>query len=66
MKKYEEEDCYSKFKMSQILEEIERTIMNLKVQLEEAIRMEEVVRTHLKKKEENCEELESEIVYLRK
>jgi hypothetical protein len=44
MQKYEEEDCDSKSKMSQILEEIERTIMNLKVQLEEAIRMEEVVR----------------------
>jgi hypothetical protein len=52
--------------MSQSLEEIENTIMNLKVQLKEAIRMEEVVRIQLKKKEENCEELESENCFLKK
>jgi hypothetical protein len=52
--------------MSQSLEEIKNTIMNLKVQLEEARRIEEVVRIQLKEKEENCEKLESEIVSLRK
>ena len=40
--------------------------MNLKFQLEEARRIEEVVRIQLNKKEENCEELEYEIVSLRK
>jgi hypothetical protein len=44
LQKYEEEDCDSKSKMSQSLEETKNTIMNLKVQLEEARRMEEVVR----------------------
>jgi hypothetical protein len=51
-------------KMSQSLEETKNTIMKLKVQLEEAKRMEEVVRIHLKKKEENCEDLEFEIASL--
>jgi len=39
--------------------------MNLKVQLEETRKM-QVVRIQLKKKEQNCEELESKIVSLRK
>jgi hypothetical protein len=39
--------------------------MNLKVQLEEEIRIEEVVRIKMKEKEENCEKIESEIVSLR-
>jgi hypothetical protein len=41
-------------------------IMNLKVQLEEARRMEEVVIIQLKKNQENCEDLEYEIASLRK
>jgi hypothetical protein len=44
MQKYEEEDRDSKSKMSEIHEETKKTIMNLKVQLEEARRMKEVVR----------------------
>jgi hypothetical protein len=64
LQKYEEEDCDSKEKMSQSLEETENTIMNLKVQLEEERRIEELVRTQLKEKEENCKNLESEIVSL--
>jgi len=40
--------------------------MKLKVQLEYARRMEEMVRIQLNKKEENCEEIESETVSLRK
>jgi len=39
LQKYEEEERDSKAKMSQSLEEIENTIMNLKVQLQEARRI---------------------------
>jgi len=38
--KFEEEDRDSKYKMSRSFEVIEKNIMNLKVQLEEEIRME--------------------------
>jgi hypothetical protein len=48
------------------LEETKKTIIILKTQLEEAKRIEEVVRSQLKEKEENCEKLEAEIVSLRK
>jgi hypothetical protein len=41
--------------MSRRLEEIENTIMNINVQLEEERRMKEVVTIQLNKKEENCE-----------
>jgi hypothetical protein len=41
---YEEEDRDSKEKMSESIEAIENTITKRKVQLEEAIRMEEVLR----------------------
>jgi hypothetical protein len=51
--------------MSQIIEETKNNIMNLKVQLKEERRMEEVVRIQLNKKEENYEEIEFEIVSLR-
>ena len=57
MKKYEEKDCDSKAKISQSLEEIENTITNLKVQLKEAKRIEEMVRIQLKEKEEFCENI---------
>jgi hypothetical protein len=43
LQKYEENDHDSKSKMSQNLEEIENVIMSLKVQLEEARNIEEVV-----------------------
>jgi hypothetical protein len=46
------------------LEEIEKTIIILKTQLEEEKRIEEVMRSQLKEKEENCEKLEAEIVSL--
>jgi hypothetical protein len=46
LQKYEEEDCDAKEKMSQSLEEIEKTIISLKIQLEEEKRMEEVVRSN--------------------
>jgi len=45
----------SKAKMSQSLEETKNTIINLNIQLEEARRIEEVVRIWLKEKEENYE-----------
>ena len=43
LQNYEEKDHDSKAKMSQSLEEIEKNIMSLKVQLEEARNIEEVV-----------------------
>lgn len=48
------------------LEECERMIIDLKVQIEEAKRIEEKVRIQLKEKEKNSERLESTIVSLRK
>jgi hypothetical protein len=42
-----------KKKCHKVLEETKNTIMSLKIQLEEAKRMEEVVRIQLKEKEEN-------------
>jgi hypothetical protein len=44
LRKYEEKDTNSKTKMSQSLEELENIIISLKNQLEEARRIEEVVR----------------------
>jgi hypothetical protein len=38
----------------------------LKIQLEEARRIEEVMNVHMMKKEEDCEKLEQEVVSLRK
>jgi hypothetical protein len=66
LQKYEEEDRDSKSKMSQILEESENIIISLKFQLEEETRIEEVVRIQLKEKEEKCENLEDELISLRK
>jgi hypothetical protein len=48
------------------LEVIEKTIIILNTKLEEAKRIEEVVRSQLKQKEGNCEKLEVKIVSLRK
>ena len=64
MQEYEEEDHDSKVKISQSPEEIEKTIIGLKIQLEEAKGTKEVVRSQLKGKEEICEKLEYEIVSL--
>jgi hypothetical protein len=64
--KYEENDQDSKVKTSQIFEETKKTIISLKIQLEEAKRTEEVVKSQLKEKEEICEKLEHEIVLLQK
>jgi hypothetical protein len=47
------------------IEEIKKTIIILKTQLEEEKRVEEVVRSQLKEKKKNCENLEVEIVSLR-
>jgi chromosomal replication initiation ATPase DnaA len=52
--------------MSQTIEEMKKAIIRVKIQLEEAKMVEEVVRIHLKKKEENYKELESTIVSSRK
>jgi hypothetical protein len=43
-----------------------KLVIILKTQLEEVKRIEEVVRTQLKEKEENCEKLEAKIVFLRR
>jgi hypothetical protein len=48
------------------LEEIEKTIIILKTHLEEEKRIEDVVRSQLKEKIENCENLEAKTVSLRK
>jgi hypothetical protein len=58
LKKYEEED--------HDIEETKKTIIILKTQLEELKRIEKVVRSQLKEKEENYNKLEVEIVSLRK
>jgi hypothetical protein len=44
LQKYEEEDHDARTKISQRLEEIEKTIVNLNIQLDEKKRMEEVMR----------------------
>lgn len=43
----------------------ESTIINLKVQLEEAKKVEEVIKSQLKMKEEKCEQVEAETVSLK-
>jgi chromosome segregation ATPase len=48
------------------LNELRENYFNLKIQLEEAKRREEVVRNQLDRKEEYCHELEAELVNLRK
>jgi hypothetical protein len=48
------------------LKELRENYVNLKIQLEEAKRREEVVRNQLDKKEESCHEMEAEVVNLRK
>jgi hypothetical protein len=48
------------------LKEIEKIVSIMMTQLEEAKRIEEVVRIQLKEKKENCENIEAEIVSLRK
>jgi hypothetical protein len=52
--------------MSQILEETNRTIIILNIQLEEEKMIEEVARIQLKEKEKNCEKMEVDIISLRK
>jgi chromosome segregation ATPase len=51
---------------SKNLAELRESYVNLKIQLEEAKRREEVVRNQLEKKEEYCRELEEKVVNLRK
>jgi hypothetical protein len=48
------------------LKELRESYVNIKIQLEEAKRMEEVVRNQLNKKEESCHKMEAEIVNMRK
>jgi len=48
------------------IEEIEKTFITLKTQLEEEKQIEKVVRIQLKEKEENCRKLKDEIISLRK
>jgi predicted nuclease with TOPRIM domain len=48
------------------LEEIRESNVNLKTQLEEAKRREEVVKNQLNEREESCHKLEAEVVHLRK
>jgi hypothetical protein len=48
------------------LKELRESYVNIKIQLEESKRREEVVRNQLNKKEESCHKLEAEVVNLRK
>jgi hypothetical protein len=48
------------------LKELSESNVNLKIQLEEAKRREEVVRIQLNKREESCHKLEEEVVNIRK
>jgi hypothetical protein len=42
------------------------TIIHLKTQIEEAKRVEELLKNQINEKEESCDKLEAEVVYLRK
>jgi hypothetical protein len=48
------------------LDETEKIVITLKTQLEEAKRIEEVVRSQLKEKKENCKKPEAEVISLKK
>jgi hypothetical protein len=58
LKKYKEEE--------HDVEEREKTLIILKVQVEEEKRVEEVLKYQLKEKDDICSTIESEIVYMRK
>ena len=52
--------------LKEIFDETKNIIISLKTQVEEAKTIEEVLRAQLKEKEDSCNNLEFEIVYLRK
>jgi hypothetical protein len=64
--KEEKKEDYEPSKNLADLKELRESYVNLKIQLEEDKRREEVVRNQLDKKEESCHELEAEVVNLRK
>jgi hypothetical protein len=64
-KEEKKEDDVSRKNLADI-KELKESYVNLKIQLEETKRREEVVRNQLDKKEESCHELEAEVVNLRK
>ena len=61
-----EGDQNYKEKKSYNIEVREKNIIDLKIQLEEAKQCEEIFKTQLRDKEENCERLEDGILSLRK
>jgi hypothetical protein len=60
--KNEKEDMKVDDEISKIFE----TIIHLKTQIEESKRVEELLKNQINEKEESCDKLEAEIVYLRK
>jgi hypothetical protein len=62
-KEEKKEDDVSRKKIV-VLKELRENYANLKIQLEEAKRREEVVRNQLDKKEESCHEMEEKAVNL--
>lgn len=55
-----------KNKVFQVVENAEKLIIDLKIQIDKGKKREEEIRSQLKLKEENCKRLEVEIVSLRK
>jgi hypothetical protein len=53
-------------KVDDEISKILKTIVHLKTQIEEAKRVEELLRNHINEKEESCHKLETEVVDLRK
>jgi capsule polysaccharide export protein KpsE/RkpR len=60
LQEYEEEDPNSKENLLHIIEYLEKTIIDLKIQLEE------VIRSQLNEKEEIVKKIEAKVVFLRK
>jgi hypothetical protein len=63
---YKEEQKSREEEVSKSIKKIEQIIVDLKTQLQEAKRIEEVLSKQLNDKEKNCEKLEVEIVLLRR
>ena len=53
-------------KIQKNIEETRKAIVDLKIQLEEAKMIEEVLKNHLDEEEKSCQKLEMEVVDLRK
>jgi chromosome segregation ATPase len=63
---YKEEQKSREEEVSKSIKKTEQIIVDLKTQLQEAKRIEEILSKRLNDKEQNCEKLEAEIVLLRR